>query len=256
MSTTVGTAVTQTIYVKGSNLASGAGVSLSCQGTGFSVDKTNITRTAAMNGVNVTVTYNPTASGTHTGTLTLTSTNAETVVVPLNGTAVGTPKITVNPTALSFTATVGETLTKTFTVTGTDLTGAVMLAVTGNGFSIDKTNITKNAAAEGATVTVTFRPTAAGTVTGNVTLNVRGQIINVELVNGSGIAIAYNMPPGAVCLLEKSGRYPRHDHDAGSNLRIFGKAGRRCTLRIRRHLRKDFRSGNLFRNLGKDGSVF
>ncbi|MBQ2652500.1 MAG: Ig-like domain repeat protein [Methanobrevibacter sp.] len=35
-------------------------------------------------------------------------------------------------------------------------------------------------------------------VTGNVTLNVRGQIINVELVNGSGIGIAYNMPPGAV----------------------------------------------------------
>ena len=35
-------------------------------------------------------------------------------------------------------------------------------------------------------------------VTGNVTLNVRGQIINVELVNGSGIGIAYNMPSGAV----------------------------------------------------------
>ncbi|SDA60724.1 Ig-like domain repeat protein, partial [Methanobrevibacter millerae] len=35
-------------------------------------------------------------------------------------------------------------------------------------------------------------------VTGNVTLNVRGQIINVELVNGTGMGIAYNMPPGAI----------------------------------------------------------
>ena len=35
-------------------------------------------------------------------------------------------------------------------------------------------------------------------VTGNVTLNVRGQIIQIELVNGTGIGIAYNMPTGAV----------------------------------------------------------
>ena len=104
LTTTVGTPVTQTINVLGTNLQTGSSVSLSCQGTGFSIDKTNITRTAAQNGATVTVTYTPTASGTNTGTLTLTCTGAETVVVPLNGTAVGVPTIIVNPTSLSFNA--------------------------------------------------------------------------------------------------------------------------------------------------------
>ena len=185
LSTTVGTPVTQVLNIKGYSLATGSGVSLSCQGSGFSIDKTNITRTAAINGTTVTVTFNPTASGTYSGTLTMTSSGVETVV-PLNGTAVGVPTINVNPTALSFTANLGETVTKTFTVTGTDLTGAVTLAVQGTGFTIDKTNITKNAATGGAEVTVTYRPTTGGSHTGTVTLTSAGaQQVTVAL---SGIA--------------------------------------------------------------------
>ena len=180
MSTTVGTPVTQTFTVTGTNLT--GTVYLSCSGTGFSIDKNNITRTAAGQGATVTVTYNPTAVGTHTGTVTLTSSGAQDVVVNLNGTAVGTPTITVNPTSLSFNATVGETVTKTFTVTGTDLTGTVYLGVTGTGFSIDKTSIDKNQATNGATVTVTYKPTTGGTHTGTVTLTSTGaQQVNVSL---------------------------------------------------------------------------
>ena len=184
MSTTVGTPVTQTFNVTGTNLT--GSVYLTCSGTGFSINKSNITRTAAGAGVDVTVTYNPTATGTHTGTVTLTSTGAETVTVSLNGTAVGTPTITVDPASLSFNATVGETVTKTFTVTGNDLTGTVYLGVTGTGFTIDKTSITRTQAANGATVTVTYKPTTGGTHTGTVTLTSTGaQQVNVSL---TGIA--------------------------------------------------------------------
>ena len=184
MSTTVGTPVTQTFNVTGANLT--GSVYLTCSGTGFSINKSNITRTAAGAGVDVTVTYNPTATGTHTGTVTLTSTGAETVTVSLNGTAVGTPTITVDPASLSFNATVGETVTKTFTVTGNDLTGTVYLGVTGTGFTIDKSSITRTQAANGATVTVTYKPTTGGTHTGTVTLTSTGaQQANVSL---TGIA--------------------------------------------------------------------
>ncbi len=184
LSTTVGTPVTQTFTVTGTDLT--GSVYLSCSGTGFSIDKTNITKTAAGSGATVTVTYNPSAVGTHTGTVTLTSTGAETVTVALNGTAVGTPTIVANPTALSFNTVVGTPVTKTFTVTGTDLTGTVYLGVTGTGFSIDKTSITRTAAASGATVTVTYNPTAGGSSTGTVTLTSTGaQTVNVSL---SGIA--------------------------------------------------------------------
>jgi hypothetical protein len=184
MSTTVGTPVTQTFTVTGTNL--NGTVYLSCSGTGFSIDKTNITKTAASQGATVTVTYNPSAVGTHTGTVTLTTSGAETVTLPLNGTAVGTPTLVVNPTSLSFNATVGESVTKTFTVTGTDLTGNVMLAVSGTGFSIDKTSINKNQATNGATVTVTYTPTTGGTHSGTVALSSNGaQQVTVSL---TGIA--------------------------------------------------------------------
>ena len=184
MSTTVGTPVTQTFTVTGTNL--NGTVYLSCSGTGFSIDKTNITKTAASQGATVTVTYNPSVVGTHTGTVTLTTSGAETVTLPLNGTAVGTPTLVVNPTSLSFNATVGESVTKTFTVTGTDLTGNVMLAVSGTGFSIDKTSINKNQATNGATVTVTYTPTTGGTHSGTVALSSNGaQQVTVSL---TGIA--------------------------------------------------------------------
>ena len=183
MSTTVGTPVTKTFTVTGTNL--NGTVYLSCSGNGFTIDKTNITKTAASQGATVTVTYNPTSTGTHTGTVTLTSSGAETVTVALNGTAVGTPTLTVNPTSLTFNTAVGQSVTKTFTVTGTDLTGNVMLAVSGTGFTIDKTNITKAAATAGATVTVTYTPTSGGTHTGTVALSSNGaQQVTVSL-NGT-----------------------------------------------------------------------
>ena len=172
LSTTVGTPVTQTFTVTGTNLH--GTVYLTCSGTGFTINKSNITKSAASQGATVTVTYNPTASGTHTGTVTLTSNGAETVTLPLNGTAVGTPTINVNPTSLTFNTMVGESVTKTFNVTGTDLTGTIYLSVTGSGFEIDKTSITRSQATNGATVTVTYRPTTGGTHTGTVALSSSG----------------------------------------------------------------------------------
>ena len=188
MSTTVGTPVTQTFTVTGTNL--NGTVYLTCEGDGFTINKTNITKTAASQGATVTVTYNPTAVGTHTGTVTLTSSGAQTVTLDLNGTAVGTPIITANPTSLSFNATVGESVTKTFNVTGSDLTGTVYVAVAGAGFTIDKTSITRTQATNGTTVTVTYTPTTGGTHTGTVTLTSAG----AERVDVALTGIASTVP--------------------------------------------------------------
>ena len=186
MSTSVGTAVTQTFTVTGTDLT--GSVYLTCSGTGFSIDKSSLTRTQASQGATVTVTYNPTAVGNHTGTVTLTSGTA-TATVNLNGTAVGIPTLVANPTSLSFNAVVGEQVTKTFTVTGTNLTSNVMLAVSGSGFSIDKTTIAPNAAMNGATVTVTYTPTTGGTHTGTVALSTTGvQQVTVAL-NGTATTV-------------------------------------------------------------------
>ena len=187
MSTTVGTPVTQTFTVTGTNLT--GSIYLSCSGTGFTIDRTNITRSAAAGGVVVTATYNPTTAGNHTGTVTLTSNGAQTVTVQLNGTAAQPARtITANPTSLTFNTLVGETATKTFTVTGTNLTGALSLTLNNAGgvYSITPSNISVAQAQAGATVTVTYAPSTFGTNNASVTISGGGA--NPVTVTLSGTA--------------------------------------------------------------------
>ena len=189
--TTVGSTQAKTFNVKGADLT--GNVTLSVSGEGFSIDKTTIGKNTAMSeyGSTVKVTYAPTTPGTHTGTVTITSAGAETKTVTLNGTATDVVRtITVNPTSLSFNATVGETATKTFTVTGENLNGNLTLTLNNaNGiYNINKTSITASEAANGATVTVTYNPSVAGN--SNASVTVSGGGADSKTVNLSGTATA------------------------------------------------------------------
>ena len=189
---------TKTVTVTGTNLQ--GNVSAAISGTNaamFSVSPTTITQSAATNGATVTITYTPTAAGSHSANLVLTTTGtgANTVTVPITGTATG-PSITATPTSLSFTDTyVGETATKTFTVTGVNLSGNIT-ATLNNGagiYSIDKTSIDKAQAEAngGVTVTVTYSPTAVGQTNASVTLT--STDCNPVTVNLSGTALGPNI---------------------------------------------------------------
>ncbi len=123
MNTTVGTPVTATFTVTGANLT--GNVTLTRSGDNvFSLNKTSITASQAENGVTVTVTYNPTAVGTHEATVTLASTDAESVTVKLNGTADPTPLETYAPVMLDAT----NITSTSFTATWTDATPAANVA--------------------------------------------------------------------------------------------------------------------------------
>ena len=103
-----------------------------------------------------------------------------------------TPTLTVTPSTLSFSTTAGQTATKTFTVTGSDLTGSVTVALTdANGvYSVSPTTISASAAASGATVTVTYNPTAAGTHSATVTLSSSGATSKTVSISGTATAAA------------------------------------------------------------------
>ena len=101
-----------------------------------------------------------------------------------------TPTLTATPNTLSFSATAGQTATKTFTVKGTNLTGNVTLTKTdANGvYTISPTTISASSANSGATVTVTYNPTAAGSHSGSIKISSSGAAdVNVSL---SGTATA------------------------------------------------------------------
>ena len=103
-----------------------------------------------------------------------------------------TPTLSVSPSSLSFSATAGETVSKTFTVTGSNLTGNVTLTKTdANGvYTISPTTISASAAASGATVTVTYKPTAAGTQTGSITIASSGATSKTVSLSGTATAAA------------------------------------------------------------------
>ena len=103
-----------------------------------------------------------------------------------------TPTLSVSPSSLSFSATAGETVSKTFTVTGSNLTGNVTLTKTdANGvYTISPTTISASAAASGATVTVTYKPTAAGTQTGSITIASSGASSKTVSLSGTATAAA------------------------------------------------------------------
>ena len=54
---------------------------------GFTIDKTNLTKTAVQNGTEVTVTYKPTTPGNHFAKVMVRSKNADTLYVDLSGVA-------------------------------------------------------------------------------------------------------------------------------------------------------------------------
>lgn len=86
-STNVGTPVTKSFDVLASNLQDDITVTIDDENGVFSADAETITIAEAEEGKTVSVTFTPTTGGTFTGTVTLSSKNAEDVVVSLTATA-------------------------------------------------------------------------------------------------------------------------------------------------------------------------
>lgn len=105
------------------------------------------------------------------------------------------PKIIASPTSIDFgNVTAGGTATQTFNVQGTNLEGNISLAVSGTGYSINPSSVTATVAQNGtgATITVTFKPTAnvSQTYNGTVTLtSSNASTVTVSLI-GKGVYTA------------------------------------------------------------------
>ncbi|MBQ6279246.1 MAG: M6 family metalloprotease domain-containing protein [Muribaculaceae bacterium] len=93
------------------------------------------------------------------------------------------PTINVSTNSLAFEGYVGDTYTKTFTVTGINLTGNISITKQGsNVYSVSPTSITAANAAGGVQVTVTYTPTAAGNTNATLTLASTGaQNVTINL---------------------------------------------------------------------------
>ncbi|MBO4315240.1 MAG: S8 family serine peptidase [Prevotella sp.] len=179
---------TQTLNVKGLSLEGNITVTLKDLNHVYGINKTSITRQAAENGVDVTVTWTPTAAGENNAIITLSSQGAEDVDVKIHGTAqVATPAIIANVSELNFNGQVNQEYTQTFTVTGRFLSQNVSVTLNdaNNVFSVSTNSIPVSAIEQGVEVTVTFNADREDTFTGSITLASQGaQSVAISL-NGT-----------------------------------------------------------------------
>lgn len=189
-----GETYTKTFTVTGTDLQGNVNVAVSGSSY-YTVSPSTITAAQAANGATVTVTYKPTVSGNHTGTVTISSSGAESKTVALTGSASKVPSITVDPAQLSMTAEVGQTVTSTFVVTGTNLTDNLSLSLSGDdyAFSIDTYTILRSGAANGVTVTVSYVPDEVGTNSAVVTISGGGAQSATVTLNGTATAPVRNI---------------------------------------------------------------
>jgi len=179
--------------------------SLSLSGTGFSMMASSMPLSLAVGqSLTVQITFAPTTAGAASGTLTINSTSAtgatSTVSLSGTGTTAPSPKLTLSATSLSFgTVTEGSPTTESVTLSSTGTTALTVssASITGTGFSIvgGSFPITLNAGAT-ATLTVQFAPTAATTVTGQLTINsnsTTGATSTVALSGTGEAAVAHSV---------------------------------------------------------------
>ena len=152
--------------------------------------------------VQVGLTFSPAASGSATGSLTITSTDASnpTITIPLSGigTATAQPGLTITPASFNFGSIVdGQTKSETITVTnpGTTAVAIAELSVSGSAYSVSGLTAPMTiAAGSNATFTVLFAPTAAGNQGGTVSIISNApNSPNVLSLSGDGTAATINI---------------------------------------------------------------
>ncbi len=107
--------------------------------------------------------------------------------VTLEGTAVPTPEMVVDAETVTLTTNVLETTTATIDVLASDLTGDVTVTLNDETgfFTVTPETISMADAQEGATITVTYAPTAAGEHSATVTLSSEGAQDVTVTINGT-----------------------------------------------------------------------
>ena len=115
--------------------------------------------------------------------------NMQSMIIGIQPPGIVLPTLTVSTTALSFNTQVGKPVTKTISVKGKSLSGALTVELNDSkgAYSIDKTSISAAEAAEDAIVSVTFNPAMAGMSMASVTIS--GDGVEPQTISLTGVAI-------------------------------------------------------------------
>ncbi|MFE4552778.1 choice-of-anchor D domain-containing protein [Streptomyces sp. NPDC056785] len=192
------TSAAQTVTVSNPTNSAAAVSSITASGD-YSQTNTCGSSIAANGSCTVSVKFAPTATGSRTGTLTVTA-GGTTSTVSLSGTGTAPgPVLNTDPASLSFEGTVvGSSATaQTVKITNSGTTSATVSGVSASGDFSQTNNCATLAVGASCTVNVGFKPTTGGTRTGSLTVtsNANNSPTTVSLT-GSGIDSTTNIAAG------------------------------------------------------------
>ena len=202
-SVTVNTAATQSLTLTSNGTSPVTVNSVSITGAGFTIVAGAFPVTLTPNqSVTLQVQFDPTATGSTTGQLTISSnsTTGGAAVVSLSGTGTaGNSQLTLGATSLSFgSVSVNSSATRSLTLTSTGTTPVTVnsAAITGAGFSIigGSFPVTLNPT-QVLTLQLQFEPTTAGALTGQITIssNSTSGSTAVVALSGTGTAVVHEV---------------------------------------------------------------
>lgn len=172
----VGQSSTKTVTLTntGSGILMISGISVA--GTGFTASGPHLPiALSAGQSTTISVVFKPTAGASDTGTITITSNALEpTMDVSLSGTGTTTAVLNASASSVAFgTVSVGSEVTKTVQLANAG-TGSVTISgmtVSGTGVSVTGLAVPANlGAGQDANLTITYKPNAAGTLSGKVSI--------------------------------------------------------------------------------------
>jgi hypothetical protein len=202
-SVTVNFSGTQSLTLRSSGTAAVTLNSASVSGTGFSLIGASLPATLnSGQSLTLQVQFAPMASGSDTGSLTISSNSAtgSTTAVALSGTGTAAkPQLTVSATSLSFgsvTLNTATTQSLTLTSTGTTPVTVSSAAISGASFTLVGGGfpVTMNPT-QTLTLQLQFDPTTAGALTGQLTISSNATTGSSAVVSlsGTGTAVAHQV---------------------------------------------------------------
>ncbi len=211
-SVTVGSPVTQGVTITSTGTAAVTISSVSISGKGFTVSGGNFPLTLNPNQqVTLQVQFDPNATGSAAGQLTVNSNSSAgpvaLVSLSATGAAAPNPQLAVSPGSISFSSvTIGTSTTQsvTLTSTGTAPVTITSAVISGVGFSVSGGNfpmaLTPN---QQVTLQIQFDPQSAGAATGQLTVSSSssGNPVSVVTLSGTGTAAPspqLSVSPGAI----------------------------------------------------------
>ena len=185
--------------VTGSNLT--GPLTIKSNSSLFTVNKTTIKAAQAKAGVTVMVTYKPTTVGDHSGIITVSGGGAESQrvnVVKMSD----APSVTIYPSASTVdfgTVAKGNYASKSFSVTGTNLTAPLTMTLVDetNSFTINRTSITPDEAANGATFSILYMPKSAGTHAAKLIINYGSSLFKEITLTGECVVPTITVTPSS-----------------------------------------------------------